>query len=284
MLRNIFDLMGPKRKLIFTNLEKDSSPPGKNPNIKTCCLSNFFKVYIVVFKLYKYARDCKQTTKPWLSGRRGRQNTMKARLFFAFYAFLCATFLFNICSCATVPKETALKLKDFHAEETKAFGNNALTGESDNRVKGDNNDGDEDEGEWAEEEENEGEEDFEDFDEETEEEFANDGDDEDVNKENEDSDDDEDDEWTEKEGEDYVDENEDEGDHGVDDEHTGGENNEYDDDEDRLMDEEYAIEDEEDGDVPKQLSNVSEDDDDSPEEPAITEKTLELANADRKGT
>ena len=50
------------------------------------------------------------------------------------------------------------------------------------------------------------------------------------------------------------------------------------------MDEEYAIDDEEDGhDVPKQLSNASEDDDDSPEELAITEKTLELANADRKG-
>ena len=63
MLRNIFDLMGPKRKLIFTNLEKDSSPPGKNPNIKTCCLSKLFKVYIVVFKLYKYASYCKQTTK-----------------------------------------------------------------------------------------------------------------------------------------------------------------------------------------------------------------------------
>ena len=49
------------------------------------------------------------------------------------------------------------------------------------------------------------------------------------------------------------------------------------------MDEEYAIEDEEDGDVSKQLSNVSEDDDGSLEEPAITEKTIELANADRKG-
>ena len=220
------------------------------------------------------------------SGRRGRQNTMKTRLFFGFYAFLCATFLFNICSCATLPKETALKLKDFHAEETnfKDFGNGALTGEGDNPVKGDNKDDDEDEGEWAEEEENEGEEDFEDFDEETEEEFANDGDDQDVDKENEGADDDEDDEWTEKEGEDYVDEDEDEGDHGVDDEHADGENNEYDDDEDRLMDEEYAIDDEEDGhDVSKQLSNVSEDDDDSPEEPAITEKTLELANADRKG-
>ena len=220
------------------------------------------------------------------SGRRGRQNTMKTLLFFGFYAFLCATFLFNICSCATVHKETALKLKDFHAEETnfKAFGNGALTGEGDNPVKGDNKDDDEDEGEWAEEEENEGEEDFEDFDEETEEEFANDGDDQDVDKENEGADDDEDDEWTEKEGEDYVDEDEDEGDHGVDDEHADEENNEYDDDEDRLMDEEYAIDDEEDGhDVSKQLSNVSEDDDDSPEEPAITEKTLELANADRKG-
>ena len=220
------------------------------------------------------------------SGRREHQNAMKARLFFGFYAFLCATFLFNICSCATVHKETALKLKDFHAEETnfKAFGNGALTGEGDNPVKGDNKDDDEDEGEWAEEEENEGEEDFEDFDEETEEEFANDGDDQDVDKENEGADDDEDDEWTEKEGEDYVDEDEDEGDHGVDDEHADEENNEYDDDEDRLMDEEYAIDDEEDGhDVSKQLSNVSEDDDDSPEEPAITEKTLELANADRKG-
>ena len=168
---------------------------------------------------------------------------MKTRLFFGFYAFLCATFLFNICSCATLPKETALKLKDFRAEETKAFGNGALTGEGDNLVKGDNKDDDEDEGEWAEEEENEGEEDFENFDEETEEEFANDGDDQDADKEN----------------------------------------NEYDDDEDRLMDEEYATDDEGDGDVPKQLSNVSEDDDDSPEEPAITEKTLELANADRKG-
>ena len=209
---------------------------------------------------------------------------MNARLLFGFYAFLCATFLFNICSCATVPKEKALKLKDFHAEETKAFGNGALTGGV-NSVKGHNNDGDEDEVEWAEEEENEGEEDFEDFDEETEEEFANDGDDEDVDKENEDvADDDEDDEWTEKEGEDYVDEDEDEGDHGVDDEHADGENNEYDDDEDGLMDEEYAIDDEEDGhDVPKQLSNVSEDDDGSPEDPAITEKTLELANAHRKG-
>ena len=51
------------------------------------------------------------------------------------------------------------------------------------------------------------------------------------------------------------------------------------------MDEEYAIDDEEDGDVSKQLSNVSEDDDDdSSEETAIIEKTLELANADRKGT
>ena len=54
----------------------------------------------------------------------------------------CATFLFKICSCATVPKETALKLKDFHAEETKAFGNGALTGEGDNLVKGDNKDDD----------------------------------------------------------------------------------------------------------------------------------------------
>ena len=50
------------------------------------------------------------------------------------------------------------------------------------------------------------------------------------------------------------------------------------------MDEEYAIDDEEDGyDVPKQLSKVNEDDDGSPEERAIIEKTLELANADRKG-
>ena len=203
-------------------------------------------------------------------GRRERQNKMKARLFFGFYTFMCATFLFNICSCATVPRETALKLKDFHAEETKAFGNGALTGESDNRAKGGNNDRDEDEGEWAEDEGNEDEEDFEDFDEDTEEEFANDGDDEDVD-------------WTEKEGEDYVDEDEDEGDHGVDDEHTDGENDEYDDDEDRLMDEEYAIEDEEDRDVPKELSHYSEDDDGSPEEPAIIEKTFELANADRKG-
>ena len=64
MLRNIFDLMGPKRKLIFTNLEKDSSPPDNNPNIRTFCLSKLFKLYIVVFKLiYKYARFCKQTTK-----------------------------------------------------------------------------------------------------------------------------------------------------------------------------------------------------------------------------
>ena len=218
-----------------------------------------------------------------LSGRRELQNTMKPRLFFGFYTFLFATFLFNICSCATIRKETALKLKDFRAEETKTFGNGALTGESDNRVKGDHNDRDEDEGEWAEDEGNEGEEDFEDFEEETEEEFANDGDDEGVDEENENSDDDEDDEWTEKEGEDYVDENEDEGDHGVDDEHTDGENNEYDDDEDHLMDEEYAFEDEEDGDVSKQLSDVSEDDDGSLEEPAITEKTIELANADRKG-
>ena len=216
-------------------------------------------------------------------GRRERQNTMKARLFFGFYTFLCATFLFNICSCATVPRETVLKLKDFHAEETKAFGNGALTGESDNLVKGGNNDRDEDEGDWAEDEGNEDEEEFEDFDEETEEEFANEADDEDVDKENEDADDDEADEWTDKEGEDYVDENEDEGDHGVDDEHTDGDNNEYDDDEDRLMDEEYAIEDEEDRDVPKKLSNVSEDDDGSPEEPAIIEKTLELGNAGRKG-
>ena len=200
-----------------------------------------------------------QANNEMLSGRRGRQNTMKARLFFGFYAFLCSNFLFNICSCATVPKETALKLKHFHAEETKAIGNGALSGE-DNPVKGYNNDNDADEGEWADKEENEGEEDFEDFDEETEEEFANDGDDQDVDKENEGAADDEDDEWTEKEGEDYVD------------------------DDNRLMDEEYAIDDEEDGhDVSKQLSNVSEDDDDSPEEPAITEKTLELANADRKG-
>ena len=227
-----------------------------------------------------------QANNQTLSLRRGRQNTMKARLFFGFYAFLCSTFLFNICSAATVPKETALKLKDFHAEETKTFGNGALTGEGDNPVKGDNNDDDEDEGELAEEEENEGEEDFEDFDEETEEEFSNDGDDQDVDKENEGADDDEDDEWsTEKEGEDYIDEDEDEGDNGVDDEHADEENNEYDDDEDRLIDEEYAIDDEEDGhDVSKQLSNVSEDDDDSPEEPAITEKTLKLANADRKGS
>ena len=87
----------------------------------------------------------------------------------------------------------------------------------------------------------------------------------------------------EKEGEDYVDGEE--GDNGVDDEHADEENNEYEDDEDRLVDEEYAIDDEEDGDVPKQLSNVSEDDDDdSSEETAITKKTLELANADRKGT
>ena len=226
-----------------------------------------------------------QASNQTLSGRRERQSMMKPRLFFGFYAFLCATFLFNICSCATVHKETALKLKDFHAEETnfKAFGNGALTGEGDNPVKGDNKDDDEDEGEWAEEEENEGEEDFEDFDEGNEEEFANDGDDQDVDKENEGADDDEDDEWTEKEGEDYVDEDEDESDNGVDDEHADEENNEYDDNEDRLMDEEYATDDEGDGDVPKQLSNVSEDDDDSPEEPAITEKTLELANADRKG-
>ena len=219
-----------------------------------------------------------------LSGRRERQNTMKTRLFFGFYAFLCATFLFNISSCARVPKETVLKLKKFRAEETKAFENGALTGEGDNPVKVDNKDDDEDEGAWAEDEENEGEEDFEDFDEETEEEFANGGDDQDVDKENEGADDDEDDEWTEKEGGDYVDENEDEGDNGVDDEHADEENNEYDDDEDGLMDEEYAIDDEEDGhDVSKQLSNVREDDDDSPEEPAITEKTLELENANRKG-
>ena len=224
-----------------------------------------------------------QANNQTLSGRRERQNTMKTLLFFAFYALLCATFLFKICSCATVPKETVLKLKHFHAEETKAFGNVALTGEGDNPVKGDNKDDDEDEGEWAEEEENEGEEDFENFHEETEEEFANDGDDEDVDKENEDGDGDEDDDWTEKEGEDYVDGEE--GDNGVDDEHADEENNEYEDDEDRLVDEEYAIDDEEDGDVPKQLSNVSEDDDDdSSEETAITEKTLELASADRKGT
>ena len=221
-----------------------------------------------------------QANNQTLSGRRERQNTMKARLFFGFYAFLCATFLFNISSCATVPKETVLKLRNFHAEETKAFGNGALTGQSDNRLKVDNEDIDEDEGKWAGEEENEGEEDF---DEETEEEFANNGDDEDVDKENEDGDDDVDDEWTEKGREDYVDENEDEGDNGVDDEHADGENNEYDDDEDRLVDEEYAIEDEEDGDVSKQLRIVSEDDDGSLEEPAITEKTIELANADRKG-
>ena len=64
MLRNIFDLMGPKRKLIFTNLEKDSSLPDNNPNIGTFCLSKLFKLYIVVFKLiYKDARYCKQTTK-----------------------------------------------------------------------------------------------------------------------------------------------------------------------------------------------------------------------------
>ena len=226
-----------------------------------------------------------QANNQTLSGRRERQNTMKARLFFGFYAFLCATFLFNISSCATVPKETVLKLKNFHAEETKAFGNGALTGESDNQVKVDNKDDDEDEGAWAEDEENEGEEDFEDFDEETEEEFANDGDDQDVDKENEGADDDEDDEWTEKEGEDYVDENEDEGDKGAYNEHADGGNNGYDYDEDGLMDEEYAIEDEEDvGDVPKQLSNVSEDDDDdTSEETAITEKTLELENANRKG-
>ena len=210
---------------------------------------------------------------------------MKTRLFFGFYAFLCATFLCNISSCATVPKETVLKLKNFHAEETKAFGNGALTGESDNQVKVDHKDDEEDEGAWAEDEENEDEEDFEDFDEETEEEFANDGVDEDVDKENEDSDDDEDDDWTEKEGEDYVDENEDEGDKGAYNDHADGGNNGYDYDEDGLMDEEYAIEDEEDvGDVPKQLSNVSEDDDDdSSEETAITEKTLELENANRKG-
>ena len=226
-----------------------------------------------------------QANNQTLSGRRERQNTMKTRLFFGFYAFLCATFLFNISSCATVPKETVLKLKNFHAEETKAFGNGALTGESDNQVKVDNKDDDEDEGAWAEDEENEGEEDFEDFDEETEEEFANDGDDQDVDKENEGADDDEDDEWTEKEGEDYVDENEDEGDKGAYNEHADGGNNGYDYDEDGLMDEEYAIEDEEDvGDVPKQLSNVSEDDDDdTSEETAITEKTLELENANRKG-
>ena len=226
-----------------------------------------------------------QANNQTLSGRRERQNTMKTRLFFGFYAFLCATFLFNISSCATVPKETVLKLKNFHAEETKAFGNGALTGESDNQVKVDHKDDEEDEGAWAEDEENEDEEDFEDFDEETEEEFANDGDNEDVDKENEDSDDDEDDEWTEKEGEDYVDENEDEGDKGAYNEHADGGNNGYDYDEDGLMDEEYAIEDEEDvGDVPKQLSNVSEDDDDdTSEETAITEKTLELENANRKG-
>ena len=226
-----------------------------------------------------------QANNQTLSGRRERQNTMKTRLFFGFYAFLCATFLFNISSCARVPKETVLKLKKFRAEETKAFENGALTGEGDNPVKVDNKDDDEDEGAWAEDEENEGEEDFEDFDEETEEEFANDGDNEDVDKENEDSDDDEDDEWTEKEGEDYVDENEDEGDKGAYNEHADGGNNGYDYDEDGLMDEEYAIEDEEDvGDVPKQLSNVSEDDDDdTSEETAITEKTLELENANRKG-
>ena len=55
MLRNIFDLMGPKRKLTFTNLER--------PNIKTCCLSKLFKVYIVVLKSFKYTCFCKQTTK-----------------------------------------------------------------------------------------------------------------------------------------------------------------------------------------------------------------------------
>ncbi|CAH3168874.1 unnamed protein product, partial [Porites lobata] len=52
--------------------------------------------------------------------------------------------------CATVPKETALKLKNFHAEETKAFGNGALTEESDNQVKVENKDDDEDERAWAE--------------------------------------------------------------------------------------------------------------------------------------
>lgn len=49
------------------------------------------------------------------------------------------------------------------------------------------------------------------------------------------------------------------------------------------MDEEYAIEEYEDGDVPKELSDVSEDDDDSPEEPAITGPALQLANAKLKG-
>ena len=34
---------------------------------------------------------------------------------------------------------------------------------------------------------------------------------------------------------------------------------------------------------PKELSDVSEDDDDSPEEPAITGPALQLANAERRG-
>ena len=87
-------------------------------------------------------------------------------------------FFFDIGSCPSFSKETELKLKDFYVTETEGFGNGALAGEKDNWVKGDMNDDDEDEGEWAEEEENKGEEDDKDFAEENEDEVADDGDDE----------------------------------------------------------------------------------------------------------
>ena len=303
-------MLEPKRK--GTNLENGSSLSRKHMILISTIFVfvKLFKASILVSKLFK-KRHLWQSNIQKLSGNRERQNTMKTRWFSVVFAVLFAVLLFDICSCAVLPKNTALKLKDVRAEETKALGNGALVGESDNLAKEQNTDEDEEDGgkedvedfdeededevadggeadvdDFDEEDEDDGEGDVDDFDEENEGEVVDDDDEENVDEENEDADDSEDtnDGWTDNEDEDYDDEDEDEGDNGVDDEHADEENNEYDDDEDRLMDEEYAIDDEEDGhDVSKQLSNVSEDDDDSPEEPAITEKTLELANADRKG-
>ena len=91
---------------------------------------------------------------------------MKTRWFSVVFAVLFAVLLFDICSCAVLPKNTALKLKDVRAEETKALGNGALVGESDNLAKEQNTDEDEEDG---------GKEDVEDFDEEDEDEVADGG-------------------------------------------------------------------------------------------------------------
>lgn len=184
---------------------------------------------------------------------------MKTRWFSVVFAVLFAVLLFDICSCALLPKNTALKLKDVRAEETKALGNGALVGESDNLAKEENTDEDE---------EDRGKEDVEDFDEDDEDEVADDGE-EDV-----------DDFDEENEGEDYDDEDEEEGDNDVDDKQADGENDEYDDEEYDFVDEEDdAIEDEEDGDMLKGLSDINEDENGFSDEPA-----LKTTNDERKGT